>query len=527
MARRYGYSRPGSFAEGFAGGFGLMSDFYDSKNKQELAAEELASDKMYREGLLRDREETREIERKRGLRLDNIAETQAGTARINAETARQNALNEANKWNPDGSEKISALDQANIDAAGARQSASEAKRDLAEFNLDKQELESLNNRNATHLTNLSALAKALDREGLAAYIEANKEDIFNDRSFLSGLKLHDPRRPGFHARISEDIKQIAQGAMQDPNFKMSDESIAGFSALFRGNANNYIGKTLDASFQNAPESLHGGVVTDSFISDIKSSANGVTADVSVEVEMPNGDIQYYTAPMTRNASELDTELTSITMDEGIMSIAATQGAMDFLKEDPVIQNQIEIAYMTQRFGSPKEFQDRVTTETNKIITYLTSEETRVTGATTVGDIDFLTDQGFEPTMTVGELMSNQAAIREKVSENLLYGISPVTKKREADKFIGDIKSALPGTRYAVTATGAAMAPRMKGRTSAGDSGLLSNLIDGGVENLTNNQMIDLYNMINQSNDPNFDGVIRGEELEQIKYYLNRYGKLAK
>jgi len=526
MARRYGYGQ-GGFAQGFAGGFGLMSDFYDSKRKQALAEEELASDKMYREGLLRDREETRKIEQARGLRLDKLAETQAETARINAETAHLKAETERNKFNPDGTEKISAVDQANIDAAGARQSASEATRDLAVANLDKQKLESLNNRNATHLTNLSALAKALDREGLAAYIEANKEDIFDDRSFLSGLKLHDPRRPGFHARISEDIKQIAQGAMQDPNFKMSDESIAGFSALFRSGANNYIGKTVDASFQHAPESLHGGVVTDSFLSDIKSSANGVTADVSVEVEMPNGDIQYYTAPMTRNASELESELTSITMDEGIMSIAAIQGAMDFLKEDPVIQNQIEIAYMKQRFGSPKEFQDRVTTETNKIVTYLTDDKTRVTGGTTVGDIDFLTDQGFEPTMTVGELMSNQAAIREQVSENLLYGISPVTKKREADNFLLGIKSTLPQWRYEVTAKGAGALGHVSGRTRSGSPGLLSNLIEGGIENLTTNQMIDLNNMIDQNNDPNFDGVIRGEELEQIKYYLNRYGKLAK
>ena len=526
MARRYGYGQ-GGFAQGFAGGFGLMGDFYDSKRKQALAEEELASDKMYREGLLLDREETRKIEKERGLRLDKISATNANTAKINAEAGLLRAKTEANKFNPDGSERISAVDQANIDAAGAREELAKFNLGVAKFNLSEAEKEALNKRSASHLTTMSAFAKALDLEGLDAYIQANKEDIFNKDSFLSPLKLLDPRRPGFHARISQDIKQIAQGALQNSDFKMSDESIAGFSALFRSGANNYIGKTVDASFQNAPESLHGGVVTDSFLSDIKSSADGVTADVSVEVEMPNGDIHYYTAPMTSNASELETDLVKITMDEGIMSIAAIQGAMDFLNEDPAIQNQLEKALINEMFGSPKEFQDSVTAETNKIIAYMTDKKTGVTGQTPIGDIDFLSAQGFEPTMTVGELMSSQAEIRQKVSENLLYGISPVTKKREADDYLLKIKSALPRTRYAVTAKGAGALGHVQGRTRSGSPGLLSDLIEGGIENLTTNQMIDLYNTINQSNDPNFDYVVRGGELDEVTAYLDRYGKLAK
>jgi hypothetical protein len=340
------------------------------------------------------------------------------------------------------------------------------------------------------------------------------------------MALHDPRRPGFHASIAEDIKSIANGELNNPDFEMSKESIAGFSAVFRRGANDYVGKTVDDSFPNAPESLHGGVVTDSFLSDIKSSANGVTGDVSVEVTMPNGDIQYYTAPMTKNASELESELIAISTDEGIMSIAAIQGAIDFLKEDSAIQNELEKAYMTQKFGSPEKFQTRVTSETNAIVNYMTKNP--VTGGTTVGDIDYLSEKGFKPSMKVPELMKNEAMIRDKVSENLLYGMSPVSKKREADQFLSSIKSALPNVRYAETIENAAtgISSRVKGRTSAGGSGLLSNLIEGGFENLTTNQVIDLNNMMNQSNDREWDKTLRGDELEQIKAYLKRHGKLA-
>lgn len=519
MARGYS-SRQGGFAEGFAGGFGLMNDFYDSKRKQDLAEEEM--------GISRDYYKTRGEAAKRSAEAEV---TRAGNEAIrlgNEELRLKNqglvAENESDRI-----ARAVAQDQQKINPeTGLLYSveASIAQRNLADTTSAKQERELLNGRNASHLTNMSAYAKALDREGLAAYIEANKEDIFDDRSFLSAMALHDPRRPGFHASIAEDIKSIANGELNNPDFEMSKESIAGFSAVFRRGANDYVGKTVDDSFPNAPESLHGGVVTDSFLSDIKSSANGVTGDVSVEVTMPNGDIQYYTAPMTKNASELESELIAISTDEGIMSIAAIQGAIDFLKEDSAIQNELEKAYMTQKFGSPEKFQTRVTSETNAIVNYMTKNP--VTGGTTVGDIDYLSEKGFKPSMKVPELMKNEAMIRDKVSENLLYGMSPVSKKREADQFLSSIKSALPNVRYAETIENAAtgISSRVKGRTSAGGSGLLSNLIEGGFENLTTNQVIDLNNMMNQSNDREWDKTLRGDELEQIKAYLKRHGKLA-
>lgn len=62
------YRSYGGFAEGFKGGFGLMSDVMDRRARKEIADEEnrlrgvqLANEKTYRDGLLRAQEETNKI----------------------------------------------------------------------------------------------------------------------------------------------------------------------------------------------------------------------------------------------------------------------------------------------------------------------------------------------------------------------------------------------------------------------------------------------------------------------------------
>jgi len=506
MARGYGYYNRGGFADGFAGGFGLMNDFYESKRKQALAEEELESDREYQEGLLEDRRLTRE-----GLEADRktrraIEKITADTAAVRAGTAAQEAKNKANKYNPDGSEKISAADQALIGLRERQKLTSKLQGDVAEETLSQAALESLNVKNAN---TLDALARTNDPDMIADIIN-NSPGLFDERSHLFLPDYFNPHREGAYAEFASELKGMAQGNNLE---EASPAMLSAAHFLLKRNARDYIGKQLVSSssapprgrsssvadaFANAPKEWKdkGWTIEDAGIFDLKGSGGGnLNATAWLKVYDPQEQQHhFYQAPVTRNASTMSSGFEGIAVDDSIRSLVAQQGLANFLNKNPLIRDRTENALKAIKSGSVKEFDDRLDARVTLIMDAAKAFEADAMA----GDSDDLFEESGVGNLTAGMVAANEDFVRRKVKETMLYGSSPQSSRDDAKQYFMSLDQDLEGV--------------------VGDSGSLSDMVDGGLESLSLNQKLSLNALLDSSE-------MDEEAQKRVTDYLGRIGKL--
>ena len=530
MARGFGRYGGGGFAEGFSSGFGLVNDFYDSRRKQALAEEELDMDRTYREGLIRDRDETRRITEQQNEVDQQIAKINAEAGLTRAETALLEQRNKEKLYDEDGNLKETPAQRAAREASEA--TANLRKEQIADIkkNQKKVEREELDARNINHLQNMHLYASKGDSAGLKAYVEQNIADIWNEDSRLGALAIFHPDATGWNAALAADVKKISEGALDDPDFRLSDESHAAITALLHKNRAQYIGTEVTDKNVNAPAGLRGGTITHSVVGDVRTTNKGIGGTTYTRVVMPDGSEHFYAAPITAGASVLSSENAAIPMEPGLSSMAATQGLMDFLNEDPVIERTVREAAIEEKFGSVEEYRDEVQKEYDLVMAALADSQAE--GDMFAKDVEELEDYGFASNVTLGKLMSQKTMIKSQIEKTLLYGVSSATIKQKGDAYYEKLTTKLPNVTYEESAGGGRAAAQqgvalgsgryVQGRTSR-KTGTLDSLIKGGIKSLSKNQLLPLNLSINKAQDENFDNVLTGEELEDVKKYLQDNG----
>lgn len=456
MARR---SRNyGGFGDGFAQGFGLVQDFYETQDRKNIAQQELEMNREYREGLIEDRKqqrildaEQREIDRQQNDALNEIRKTQADTASINAKTAETKAntakLEQEGRLNPDGTERISAVDQATIDTRKAQREVAEKQKAALDYDAEKSRVEQLNINNGRIVSELYQLAQAGDAASLEQmeniFIE-NQESLFDPRSTINLRDVLNPDSEKYALAVNDLMEQLASGSYEGE--RLSPEALAAVGDTFGANRAQYMWKTINPTdFPNAPDYMDGGTVIESNIIDIQQTkdANGnlvFTLTAANEVRMPNGDTYMYFPQITPGRKTAQGQPpTQIPMQDGMQALYARRLMANYIQSDPIFRQKAEKVIKERNFGSIEKFNSAVESETSAINELLENSDSTSDAGSVLGD-EFDIDAGGK---TVGQILSDRNFVENEVRKKLLYGSSKISYVKRAQNLGDELREAVP------------------------------------------------------------------------------------
>lgn len=346
MARSY-ISRTGGFADGFAQGFGLMNDAYATKRKQDLAEEELE----YRRGLEESRiaAEDREFEESvRQFGITDQREREQAEIQAEIERGRTEVSREANRLRAESNEiqrETALLSEQNKADALAREAAEAAKAErLNSATVALSDLQIM----------MNAPAGTYTTEDILRAVNATEGTALDVKKYL-GADVQ-----GRVAGLSETIRR----GLENGDLNLQDRAILdGMSTLFDNQRGALVGRTVDASFPNAPESYKDGnweVVDRRVISASADPQTGtLSADVTVVIRDKNtGDVAYYDAPLTANRTP-DGDKASVSIEDAISGVAGVSMMVQELEKNRAM---IEQALIRSNFKSEQEFNSLVEAE---------------------------------------------------------------------------------------------------------------------------------------------------------------------
>jgi len=519
--------RTEGFADGFQGGFGLINDFYATKAKQK-SDEDMMDYRQEELGLRRE-----------GQEQAATAAAEALKVRGEEREYRRQELERGDAYRLEqrdlaAQEKTARLEAkvVNDEFNTARLAGLESERKIAEGRLAAQERatkieekQALTLRNGIHAQNLTDLADAGDHAAMLQYLKDQGDDIFNPGSMLNIPDHLNIRNDKYNLALLEDLKAVAGGSLNKEGWKLSDESLAAISTMINQDRKSHIGEVIGTKHVNAPKSFHGMTIVDSGISDAQTGMRTGEADEDgvvdgnagefkltftawVKAKDSNGASHYYTAPATNYGDVSKSTAAGITMDEGTQALSGMVGLSAHLNQNPLVRSSVEEAIKIKKFGSPKEFEEFVSSEVKAVFDKFEG----VTKDIPVENYDELSSLGFTG-MGVGELLSERTELTNKIREHALYGPSAVSGIQAARRYEERIVAGVPTLTYESDAT---QTNKMGKRNNTGNIG---DLVLGGVDAITPQMALE----INQMGDST---VLKGENLDRLIKYLDDNNMLA-
>jgi hypothetical protein len=317
-----------------------MNDAYATKRKQDLAEEEL----QYRRGLEESRiaAETRDFdEQVRQFGITEKREADQFDRRAGIDEQANTLRAEANSL----TRETELLRQQNLADASAREAAEAEKAErLNSATVALSDLQIMMNAPVGTYTTEDILRAVNDTEGTALDV----------KKYL-GADVQ-----GRVAGLSETIRR----GLENGDLNLQDRAILdGMSTLFDNQRGALVGRTVDASFPNAPEAYKDGnwkVVDRRVINASADPQSGtLSADVTVVIQDKNtGDVAYYDAPLTANRTP-DGDKASVSIEDAISGVAGVSMMVQELERN---RPMIEQALIRSNFKSEQEFNSLVEAE---------------------------------------------------------------------------------------------------------------------------------------------------------------------
>jgi|GEM_PF-6137115 len=441
------------FGEGLSQGFGLVNDFYSSQRKADIAEQELASDKAYREGLLEDKRAARKNDRLQNEGLADLRRTQAETSGVNANAAQTRAQadllmakNQANKYDESGNLKPkppTAVDNARINAANAQKVAAiktSSALDRAEI-VERQAAS--DERAATGLDQLIQFANKGQTSEAFAVME-NTPELFSDKSAFSLKAIYNPDNPENFSATNQLLQNAADNGTITEEQANNPYALAGIGEVLGANRSKLVGSKIDpVNFPNAPLSFDQGTMKATGVLNLESNqANELSATVWNEVQLPNGEFAFYYAPLTENRKSSapgggPPPKAFFDLNEGAQLLYSRSTAVNYALDNPVAKGIAEERGKIRSYGSVekfnKELDDRVESFGDLI-------STRDADSNIQGVSD---EYGIDMSMTPGEYLARKDEVRAKIQNSMLYGRSAVSDTRRAQKYLARLRSEVP------------------------------------------------------------------------------------
>jgi hypothetical protein len=501
------------FAEGFQGGFGLMSDAFDKRRLrdiQEQEREDMAKYRLDQTGLERDRLAEQKRSNEASETAASLAADRANEADIRADELRKKELgvldtNAATAGVKANTASVSA--QAAADAAAAERAEAAREQKIQEDAL---------------LTNeLIGLAEMAPEERALPQNAARVDEIIEA---LSGSQFYDPSkalRPDmsqYNQEIAGVMTKIASGEEIAPGDITPGVRAAITEGLSVNNA-KFVGSKITAdAFPQAPASAAGGTILDVHVHDVtvasgtpaqqggQATPGQLKAKVAVKYRTANGTIGYYYPDLTNNRTGSGGTPFSVSLDEAGQAYAGRS-------TNPRFKELVEERLITRDHGGSTEFNDQVEKMTETIIEELKSLET--VGA---GMDDLLTSQygpKFGGIVQVGEdaqdLANNVLSVRERVRERLLYGRSVRSEIERSDAFVSKVKEGLRSQIQPI-GTGQQTARTVRGGRKVASGEVTQNIeqfLGVSLDDLSSQQLV----MLNEFFEP--DGSITDENKAKL------------
>ena len=500
-------TRTDGFASGFGTGFGLVNDIYKQRADEEyqkgvLDIRQSEADATKRYYGLRSQTEQAKLDALTKVGDDGLTDSQreakARQRKLDLEGDVAELTLTRAKNQPERNEQgMTPAEQLAYDKQMASLDASIATNEAQKRKIEGDELDE---RNALHSQNLYNLMKGEQYEDVYQYIVDNSEDIFNERSNLNLRRALDPRNDSWSAGFAEDMDAIAKGALDDPNFKLSDRSLNAMSYVVRRNTMSYIGKEIVSStnknaigveqaFANVPTAWKdkGMIIEDAGLFDLQTSGEGggkIQATAWIMARDKDGDPHYYTAPVTRGASTFESEFADITASEGMQAKAAQEGYRRFMTEDSAIKKEMENYFKVSEYGSAEKFNTTKESRVNKIMEFAESQEPDSSIDSLINE-PLIAGLGLEG-LTLGQIVANRDFVERRVNQQMLYGDDPSAGRKRARLYLQDIDEKLPQVTWTLSGKGSSSTARGV-RKVQGTSGTLDSLIKGGIDGLTQKQ----------------------------------------
>jgi len=444
------------FGEGLSQGFGLVNDFYSSQRKADIAEQELASDKAYREGLLEDKRAARKNDRLQNEGLADLRRTQAETSGVNANAAQTRAQadllmakNQANKYDKSGNLKPkspTALDQQRVQTSKAQLGVAQKQSAALDRELAQSRQVESDEQAAIALDQFFTFAN--NGQVPEAYEILNgSPELFDRKNMFSFEAMYNPENAENFAATNQLLEAAASGTVT-PEQANNPYALAGISQAIGAHRTKLINSKIDASlFPNAPETFHEGRLDTTGVLNLEANQdNQLSATVFNEVELKDGTFAFYYSPLTENrASSVKTPTGVITqapkalfsIDEGAQLHYSRGMVTNYALNNPVAKGIAEEKIKERQYGSVdkfnKELDDRVE-EFGKLI----SKKDADSNIQGVGD-----DYGIDISMTPGEFFARKDEVREKFKHNMMYGRSTVSNTRRAQQYLERLRSDVP------------------------------------------------------------------------------------
>mgnify|MGYP001587456478 CR=1 FL=1 len=432
------------FAEGFQGGFGLMSDAFDKSRLRDIQEQERKDMAEYRIG-------------QQGLEQDKLAETKrANTVSEEAAALAATRANELRNKELGILDKNAATAGVKADTASVTAQAAAA---AAEADRNEAERERKIQADALLANELLGLSEMSPEERNLPQNKARVDEII---SGLSGSQFYDPSkalRPDmkqYDQEIGAIMAKIANGEEIAPGDITANVKAAITEGLSVNNA-KFVGSNITAEgFPQAPASAAGGTILDVHVHDVSvasgsPSQEGVAATpgqlkakVAVKYRTKDGKIGYYYPDLTNNRSGSGGTPFSVNLGDAGQAYAARSTMMSDLRNNPRFKELVEERLIERDHGGSTEFNDQVEKMTSTIITELKSLETVGSGTD-----EFMTSTygpKFGGIVQVGEdaqdLANNVLGVRERVRERLLFGRSVKSEIERSDAFVSRVRNGL-------------------------------------------------------------------------------------
>lgn len=440
------------FAEGALAGFGAVNKFYDDRRRRDLEQQQIDNLKEYRDETsraaaldrgIRSRQLDATIERNK--RLDTIAEqqadtaalraqtaeTQAGTARIQAETAQS----EQNRIN------ASLNERGETPAEEELRRLNEARRLSTEAQTVETQMENNRQQGAIDISRMMEIASI---PGTPSQELMNEfEEIFErnrkNPTFFNAATIMSQAERDRKVNFDSIFASLSQGQMQDLT-RSQKEAVA---RTFNLDNAAYIGQSVD-NMPNAPAFLKGQnrkvIGADFYDAEILGTGGdpALSGRMVVWTEDASGDTVPYTAPLTMMRSPQQSQAVPISLDEVVRGSAGFNFMTNSMLNTPNFENMTERALIKQLYGKKGDNGqaafDKAVKEQMDIV-----EKAYSNGQDSIPDLDYLLGDE-ESLQTVYE--RDIEVLRRRVKDNLLNRSAPTSWGRLSDKWFAENAKAL-------------------------------------------------------------------------------------
>lgn len=355
MSIRRGYlSSTGGFADGFTSGFGLMNQAYTDKRKLDQAEENIQYERE--RDLARDAENLRQFDaseaaagRRFGLQQD------AANRQADLTQSQLDATTESNRISSGIAATRAETELLRQQAATREAEAADAEQAQAEY------MTRATNAYGRINTMLQAPVGTYRYDQIIAAIDDTAGGALDIRALLGA---------DFQADIAGMTDELRRG-LENGNLDLNNRAVLnGLTSLFDNRRGKLIGRTVDETFNNAPDEYKNGdwEVKDRFVTEVKQDpSNPAMLSATVGVELFNkktGESAYYDAPLTENRGA-GAAPAGISIQDAIDGIAGTSM---LLQEIEKFRPDIERGLIMQKFGNDNvKFENAVEAEIQRTL----------------------------------------------------------------------------------------------------------------------------------------------------------------